>query len=126
MKFDKFVVHVIDPDQAITDGLATLLATYGIQVDAYPDAETFLESWSPCDADRCCLLCAADLPGLSGPALLQQLCDASIELPVLLLVSRYSPELFAAAQGSSRVGIVEKPFVNDTLINSVLELTEAA
>jgi FixJ family two-component response regulator len=121
-----FVVHIVDPDQAITDGLATLLDTYGIRVVSYPDAEAFLETWPQRDAGRCCLLCEADLPGLSGPALLQELCDECVDLPVLLLVNRYSHDLLESARSEGRVGIVEKPFVNDTLINTLLRLRGAA
>ena len=126
MKSDQFVVHVVDPDQAIAEGLATLLNTYGIEVCSYPDAETFLETWSHSCPGHSCLLVEAELPGLSGPALLQKLLCEHADLPVLLLISTSSPRLIETAQSSSRFGVIEKPFVNGTLIQQILRLREVA
>ncbi len=125
MKHDTFVVHVVDPDPAIADGLVTLLETYGMQVCYYPDAESFLRSQPRSCRGHCCLLVDADLPGLSGPALLQQLRDDFAHVPVLLLVSTSSPELIEAARSSSRVCVIEKPFVNGMLIDHLLRLQRA-
>jgi FixJ family two-component response regulator len=121
---ETFVVHIVDPDQAIADGLATLLSTYSIQVRSYPDAESFLKSWLPRRSCHCCLLAEADLPGLSGPALLRELRAQRVEIPVLLLVSTSSPELIEVARRSSQVGVIEKPCINHTLIDQVLSLRE--
>ena len=122
MKHDIFVVHIVDPDAAIADGLATLLSTYGIPVESYPDAETFLGSWSPASPAKGCLLVEADLPRVSGPALLAKLSGDAPGLPVLLMVSTSSPELIAAARSSDRVRVIEKPCVDDTLVTAILAL----
>jgi FixJ family two-component response regulator len=122
VKDEKFVVHVVDPDQAITDGLATLLNTYDIQVQSYPDAESFLQSWLPRRCRNCCLLAESDLPGLSGPALLRELRAQNVEIPVLLLVSTSAPDLIDVARTSSQVGVIEKPCMNHALIDHVLSL----
>jgi FixJ family two-component response regulator len=116
----------VDPDQAIGDGLATLLNTYDIEVRSYRDAEAFLESWPHEHPDHCCLLVEANLPGLSGPALIQRLLDDCADLPVLLLISTSSPKLIEVAQSSSRIGVIEKPFVNGLLTEKVLRLRECA
>lgn len=122
MKNDTFVVHVVDPDPAIADGLVVLLETYGMQVCYYADAESFLKSQPRNCRGHCCLLIDADLPGMSGPALLQQLRDDFADVPVLMLVSTLSPELVKAAQSSSRVSVIEKPLVNGMLIDQLLRL----
>jgi FixJ family two-component response regulator len=120
LKGDKFTVHVVDPDRAIGDGFAVLLSTYGVVVRSYPDAETFLESRPPVSAQRCCLIVEADLPGLSGPALIQRLLDECDDLAVVLLVSTSSPELIGIAKSSNQIGVVEKPFVHGTLIDELV------
>jgi FixJ family two-component response regulator len=114
----------VDPDQAIGEGLATLLNTYGIEVCSYQDAEAFLEAWPHLYPAHCCLLVEADLPGLSGPALLQKLLGDCADLPVLLLISTSSPELIEVARGSSRIGVIEKPFVGGMLTDRILRLRE--
>lgn len=126
MKRDDFVVHIVDSDQAIADGMATLLGTYGIDVLSYQDAESFLRFWLPRRPFNCCLIAEAELPGLSGPALLRELRTLSVNIPVLLLVSTSSPELIAAARTASQVGVIEKPCVDHTLIDRVLSLRDAA
>jgi len=122
VKRENFIVHVVDSDQAIADGLATLLGTYGIDVRSYQDAESFLRRWLPRRACNCCLITEADLPGLSGPAFLRELHELHVEIPVLMLVNTSSPELIEAAQSSDRIGVVQKPCLDHTLIDRVLRL----
>lgn len=122
MKRENFIVHVVDADQAIADGLTTLLGTYGIDVLSYQDAESFLRRWLPRRACNCCLITEADLPGLSGPAFLRELHELHVEIPVLMLVNTTSPELIEAAQSSDRIGVVQKPCLDHTLIDRVLRL----
>lgn len=125
MKDDTFVVHVVDPDPAIADGLVALLGTYGMQVCHYPDSESFLAALPRTHSGHCCLLVDADLPGLSGPALLQRLSNGFAHVPVLLLVSTSSPELIEAARSSRRISVIEKPFVNGMLVEQLLRLQGA-
>ena len=120
MKRDEFTVHVVDPDRAIGDGFAVLLSTYGIAVRSYRDAESFLACWPKISAQRCCLIVEADLPGLSGPALIQRLADECGDLAVVLLVSTSSPELIDIAKRSSQIGVIEKPFAHGTLIDELV------
>ena len=123
---EEFVVHVVDPDQAIAEGLATLLNTYGIEVCSYPDAETFLDFRLQLRPGHSCLLVEAELPGLSGPALVQILLDEFADLPVLLLINTSPPELIEMAARSSRFGVIEKPFRNGMLMEQVLRIRQAA
>jgi FixJ family two-component response regulator len=122
VKRENFIVHVVDADQAIADGLTTLLGTYGIDVLSYQDAESFLRRWLPRRACNCCLITEADLPGLSGSAFLRELHELHVEIPVLMLVNTSSPELIEAAQSSDRIGVVQKPCLDHTLIDRVLRL----
>ena len=117
---------MVDPDQAIAEGLATLLNTYGIKVCSYPDAETVLDSRMQLRPGHSCLLIEAELPGLSGPALVQILLDEFADLPVLLLINTSPPGLIEMARRSSRFGVIEKPFRNGMLIEQVLQFRHVA
>ena len=125
MKRENFIVHVVDSDQAIADGLATLLGTYGIEVLAHPDAESFLKFWLPRRSRNCCLITEADLPGLSGSALLRELRDLRVEIPVLMLVGTSSPQLTERALSSGLVSMIQKPCTDSTLIDRVLSIRAA-
>ena len=114
------MVHVVDSDQAVADGLATLLSTYGVEVLSYPDAESFLKFWLPRRACNCCLIVDADLPGLSGPALLRKFRELRVNIPVLMLIDTSTPQYMEVLRGAEQVGIVQKPCLDDTLIDRVL------
>ena len=114
------MVHVVDSDQAIADGLATLLGTYGIEVRSYPDAGSFLEFWLPRRWRNGCLVADADLPGLGAPALLRELRELKVDIPVLLLIGTSTPEMIEAARRSGAIGVIQKPCLDHTLIDLVL------
>jgi two-component system CheB/CheR fusion protein len=121
LKHSNFMVHVVDSDQAIADGLATLLGAYGIEVRSYPDAGSFLKSWLPRRWRNCCLIADADLPGLGAPALLRELRELKVDIPVLMLVGTSTPEMIEAASRAGAIGVVQKPCLDHTLIDRVLE-----
>jgi len=115
----KQVVYVVDPDQAIGEGLTVLLNTYDIQVRSFPDAESLLDTRSYLRSSCCCLLVEANLPGLSGPALLQRLRDEGVDKPAILLLSTSCPEQIKQAQSTSRISVMEKPLVSGRLIKEI-------
>ena len=121
MKHSNFMVHVVDSDQAIADGLATLLGAYGIEVRSYADAGSFLRFWLPRRWRNCCLIADADLPGLGAPALLRELRELKVDIPVLMLVGTSTPEMIGAARRSGAIGVIQKPCLDHTLIDRVLE-----
>jgi FixJ family two-component response regulator len=123
---EDFLVHVVDSDQAIADGLVTLLNAYGIEVLSYADAESFLKFWLPRRPCNGCLITEADAPGFSGLEFLRELVEMRVEIPVLLLVSSASPDLLEAVRGANQVGVVRKPCLDHTLVQRVLELREAS
>lgn len=122
MTHEDFLVHVVESDQAIADGLATLLTTYGVEVLNYPDIRSFLDYWLPRRHRNCCLITESDTPGCSGYALLRKLHELQVEIPVLLLVNSSSVELIRAARTSHRIAVILKPCLDRTLVRRVLSL----
>lgn len=126
MQREKFIVYVIDPDEAIADGIATLLSTYGVEVRGFSDAESFIKSTTAGPFAHGCLLIEADLPGLSGPDLIRGLRGQVAELPVLLLVSTLTPDLVEFVRRKRRIGLLEKPLSDSALVNAINGLRQAA
>jgi len=122
LKREQFIVHVVDPDPAIGEGLTILLNTYGMQVQSYPDAESFLEAHPDLCSRGCCLLVEANLPGQSGPALLQRVRNEGSESPAILLLSTAYPEQIKQVRSTSRISVMEKPLVKGALIEELLKL----
>lgn len=123
---EDFLVHVVDSDQAIADGLVTLLGTYGIEVLSYADAGSFLDFWLVHRPGNCCLITEADPPGFSRVEFLRELLELRVDIPVLLLVSTASPDLIEAVRHSNRVGVIRKPCLDHTLVQRVLEFRAAS
>lgn len=121
MKHNNFMVHVVDSDQAIAEGLAALLGTYGIEVRSYPDAGSFLRFWLPRRWRNCCLIADADLPGLGALALLRELRELQVDIPVLMLVGTSTSEMIEMARRSGAIGVIQKPCLDHALIDLVLE-----
>ena len=126
MTHEDFVVHVVDSDQAIADGLATLLATYGVEVLRYPDIDSFLRYWLPRRHRNCCLITESDTAECSGPALLRELEELNVEIPLLLLVNASSAELIKDARSSDQFGVIRKPCLDHTLVQRVLSLRSSS
>lgn len=126
LKHDKFVVCVVDPESAIAEGLSILFETYGIEVLSFPDAESFLEAIPLIRNSHCCLIIEANLPGISAPALLQEMHDEFADLWMFLLISTSSPQLLEAAQSSRQISVIEKPCTNGQLVEKVLEVRQRA
>jgi FixJ family two-component response regulator len=117
---------VVDSDQAIADGLVTLLATYGVDVLRYPDIDSFLRYWLPRRHRNCCLITESDTAECSGPALLRELEELNVEIPLLLLVNASSAELIKDARSSDQFGVIRKPCLDHTLVQRVLSLRSSS
>lgn len=126
MTHEDYVVHVVDSDQAIADGLVTLLATYGVDVLRYPDIDSFLRYWLPRRHRNCCLITESDTAECSGPALLRELEELNVEIPLLLLVNASSAELIKDARSSDQFGVIRKPCLDHTLVQRVLSLRSSS
>ena len=114
--------YLVDPDESIGEGLKTLLATYGIRVESFPDAEALLETHPDICPTCSCVLAEVNLPGLSGPALANKLHQAAPDLPIFLLVSTSVGDLSGLAQREALSGVIRKPLVNGALIGRLLEM----
>ena len=116
-------IFVVDPDDAIRDGICELLGSYNFDVKAYPDGETFLGEAKPSDSD--CILLENELPGISGFELLHSLRTQRRLAPVILLTSSLNSGLPQDAQRRGVSGIILKPLTSEKLLsslNAVLEI----
>ena len=79
---ERDIVCVIDSDEAIRDGLTTLLGVFDIPVQGYSTAENFLDSHIARSLSPGCLLVDANLQGMGSLALLRRLRAQRVELPM--------------------------------------------
>ena len=119
------IVHVVDPDAAISDALTRLLETRDIAVRAFPDAESFLAGPAPEDPGGVCLLVETNLPGMNGLALVEALRDRGFAQPILLMATDLEPGTRARAARFGVAEVIEKPVLGTYLINRLHELLPA-
>lgn len=113
----KQTVYLVDDDKSVRESMRLLLKSAGIPLVAYASAEEFLEG-VPEDALGCLLL-DMRLPGMNGLALLQQLEERHIALPVVLVTGHADVPLAVKAIRAGACDFVEKPYKDKVLVEKL-------
>lgn len=120
------VVHIVDPDESIGEALFALLATYGIAVRCYSDAESFLQTYTPGTKETGCLLVENNLPRMSGLSLIRELRENGFRLAAIIMTNTISAGFRAHALRSGATEVIEKPLMNGFLLERLRELLPGA
>ncbi len=111
------VIHVIDDDDAVRDSLVFLLESSGFRAVAYASAVEFLAALPT--ITRGCVITDLRMPGMSGLELVQELNEAGIELPVIVITGHGDVPLAVEAMKAGIMDFLEKPFENEVLLSAV-------
>lgn len=112
-------VFVVDDNAQVRDSLALLLATAGIKVTAFVDAEDFLAAEKP--HHPYCLLLDVRLPGMSGIELLKHLSGPGNTAVVIIITGHGDVATAVSAMRNGAFHFIEKPFDSEVLIEIVEE-----
>ncbi|MDB5799064.1 MAG: putative two-component response regulator [Rhodocyclales bacterium] len=111
------IVHILDDDAGVRDGLVMLLRSVGLRAEAFASSEEFL---SGRDADAIgCLILDIRMPGESGLQLLERLPEAGVDLPVVMLTGHGDMAACRRAFRSGAIEFLTKPVDEDALIEAV-------
>lgn len=112
------VVHIVDDEASVRDGLSLLVRSVGLPVIAYASGTEFLAA----DLDRgpACVLLDLRMPGMDGLAVQAALTAQGSRLPVIFLTAHGKvPQAVEAVQRGA-LGFLEKPnFDQDALIELI-------
>jgi len=116
------VVHVVDDDPSICEGLSNLLESVGIPTACYASAEQF----------RCviaapltgCILLDARLPGLSGPEFQDELARSGCALPVIFMTAHGDMPMVRKVLKAGAIEFLFKPFQKEELLQAVRQAFE--
>ncbi|MDR3504936.1 MAG: response regulator [Acidocella sp.] len=111
------LVVVVNDDAAMRDALRFVLRLEGLEVQAYANGDAFLASRDLPHAK--CLILKDRLPGLDAFELLRQLRARELSPPVILLTSAASPALYGRAQAAGVWRVLEKPILDNRLVEAV-------
>ena len=84
------VVHVVDDDTAVREGIALLIGTVGLRVAQWAHPIAFLEGFDRESVGA--VLLDLRMPGLSGLAVLDTLREQGVDQPVIMLTGHGTVE----------------------------------
>ena len=120
-------VFVVDDDSAVRSAIRLLLKSVGLPVSTFDSAQGFLDGHSNDVAG--CVLLDVRMPGMSGPALQQELSVRGSILPVIFITGHGDVSMAVEAMQHGAFDFVEKPFHDQDLLERVhgaLELNAQA
>jgi FixJ family two-component response regulator len=117
------LIAVIDDDLAVCSSLKFSLELEGFAVRVYHSGAEFLGAGSFRDCS--CFIIDQRMPGMNGMELISELRGRNVSTPAILIISQLNKMLSSRA-AEARVPIVEKPFLNNALIDKIREVCAAA
>lgn len=111
------LVAVVDDDISVRESLPGLLQQVGCAVHAFASAEAFLTA-GVADATNCLVL-DVGLPGMSGPALQQELARRGRRVPIVFITAKEDKSLEPRLLAAGAVACLFKPFSDTALIGAV-------
>lgn len=112
------LIHLVDDDAAVRDALALLIGTVGLRVEKWADPEAFLAGFDRHSIGA--IVLDVRMPGLSGLSVLDNLCAAGIDQPVIMLTGHGTVDLCRRAFKAGAAEFLEKP-VDDEILLDVLQ-----
>jgi len=111
------VVHVIDDDEGVREGLCALLDAKGYMARPHASCEEFLTGFS---ADTVlCIVADLRMPGMGGLDLQAHLLKNSIDLPFIVITGHGDVPSAVRALKSGAADFIEKPIDGKSFIAAV-------
>lgn len=112
------LIHLIDDDEAVRNGLSLLIGTVGLRVQAWADPLDFLQNFDPQSIGA--IVLDIRMPGISGLTVLDTLLDRGVDQPVIMLTGHGTVDMCRRAFKAGAAEFLEKP-VNDELLLEALQ-----
>jgi FixJ family two-component response regulator len=110
-------VYVVDDDTSLSQALALLFDSVGINCRTFPDVEAFLAAKR--GPEPGCLLLDVRLPGISGLDFQSRLDQYGIGLPVIMMTGHADVPMSVRAMKAGAVDFLPKPFRDQELLDAV-------
>ncbi|MBU3002787.1 response regulator [Paraglaciecola arctica] len=120
--FEKPIVYLVDDDQRLMESLSAVLRLSGLTVEVFESAEHFLNNKLRTRAS--CLIVEVNLPNMDGIELLKHINNLGLRLPTIVLSSSGNVSDAVRAMQAKAIDFIEKPFIENTLVKTVLDVIE--
>ena len=111
------LVSVVDDDQSVRESLPDLLRTGGYDTDVFESAEAFLATAASNRVD--CLVLDVYMPGMSGPALQEELSRRRIPIPIVFMSAQIDADIRRELIARGAADCLFKPFGGEALLEAV-------
>jgi RNA polymerase sigma factor (sigma-70 family) len=112
------LIYLIDDDKAVSQGLSLLIRTVGLRVETFAEPEAFLSAYDPNSIG--CIVLDIRMPGMSGLEVLENLANAQVTHPVVMITGHGSVDLCRRAFKSGAMEFLQKP-IDDQLFLDTLQ-----
>ncbi|MEO7762469.1 MAG: response regulator [Casimicrobiaceae bacterium] len=111
------LIHIVDDDDAVRQGLALLIGTVGLRVAQWKHPQEFLDRF---DRDAVgAIVLDVRMPGLSGPSVLDTLRAQGADQPVIMLTGHGTIEMCRRAFKAGVAEFLEKPVDDELLLEAL-------
>ncbi len=114
---DDSLVHIVDDDDAVRDGISLLLRSVGLQSTGYRNGQEFLEKYD--GSGPACALFDMRMPGLSGMELLREVRNRRWDVPVVIITGHGDVPLAVEAMKEGALDFLQKPFREEELLQRI-------
>ena len=111
------LIHLIDDDEAVRSGLALLIGTVGLRVQAWADPQAFLRDFDRNSVGA--IVLDVRMPGISGLTVLETLQREGVDHPVIMLTGNGTVETCRRAFKSGAAEFLEKPVDDEALLDAL-------
>ena len=102
------LVSVVDDDESVRESLPHLLRQFGFTTQTFSSAEEFLSSAFV--SQTSCLILDVAMPGMSGPALQEELSRRQQPIPIIFITAQGDDTLRPRLLRAGAVECLFKPF----------------
>jgi len=111
------LIHLVDDDAAVREGLALLISTVGLRVQAWADPQSFMAGFDRASIGA--IVLDVRMPGISGLTVLEQLLAQGVDQPMILLTGHGTVEMCRRAFKAGAAEFLEKPVDDEVLIEAL-------
>ena len=111
------LIHLIDDDAAVRDGLSLLISTVGLRVHPWADPQAFMTSFDRNTIGA--IVLDVRMPGISGLTVLDNLMAQGVDQPVIMLTGHGTVEMCRRAFKSGAAEFLEKPVNDEQLLEAL-------
>lgn len=111
------LIHLIDDDAAVRDGLALLISTVGLRVQTWAAPEAFMREFDRASVGA--IVLDVRMPGVSGLTVLETLVREGVDQPIIMLTGHGTVDMCRRAFKSGAAEFLEKPIDDERLLETL-------